>query len=175
MITKNLLRVVALSVAGFGALSLGGCGGEVAAPEADLQVSDTDTTSAALASPDPSAGTGGTSEADDDGDDDGDHRGGPGGKGDHKKGDHKKGDHEKGDKGDCNDRDHGGHAHHRHHKFKVLDGIDGATDGVVTIASLPPALPARLIARLHKIDADGNGLVTKDEVKAWIHAHDHGG
>ena len=43
----------------------------------------------------------------------------------------------------------------------------------ITIASLPATLPARLIARLHEIDSNGDGIVTKAEAKAWEHAHKH--
>ena len=175
------LRLVALSLAGLAALSLAACGGATADPDANLQVSDADTTSAALASPDPGAAGAAGGETSDGEDDDGEHQDGEHQDGDHQDGDHEDGDHEDGDgakgnhhkggKDRCNDRDHDKHAHHRHHKFKVLDRIDGTKDHVITIASLPAALPARLIARLHAIDTDGNGLVTKDEVKAWRHAH----
>ena len=161
---SNLRRVAGLSVAGFMAFSLAACGGAVAEPDANLQISDADTTSAALASPDP-GNTGEDADNDDDNDNDegeGDRDG---------KGDHHKGDHHKGGKHRCNDRDHDQHHHHRHHKFKVLDRIDGTKDHVITIALLPAALPDRLIARLHAIDTDGDGLVTKAEAKAWKHAH----
>jgi hypothetical protein len=149
----NVLRLAALSLAGLAALTLAACGGEVTDPDANLQISDADTTSAALGSPDP----GNTGEDADDDDDSNDPDG--------------KGDHHKGGKARCNDRDHDQHHHHRHHKFKVLDRIDGTKDHVITIASLPAALPDRLIARLHAIDTDGDGLVTKPEAKAWSHAH----
>ncbi len=151
------LRLAALSFAGLAALSLAACGGEAADPDANLQVSDADTTSAALASPDPGApATGGdTSDGEDDDDQQADNDG----------------DHHKGGKDHCNDHDHEQHKHHRHHKFKVLDRIDGTKDHVITIATLPAALPDRLIARLHKIDTNSDGLVTKDEVKAWKRAH----
>ena len=159
------LRLAVLSFAGLAALSLAACGGETADPDANLQISDADTTSAALASPDPAAaGAGATSGETNDGEDDDDD-------GDHQDRDGAKGDHHKGGKDHCNDREHDQHKHHRHHKFKVLDRIDGTKDHVITIASLPAALPDRLIARLHTIDTDGNGLVTKDEVKAWRHTH----
>jgi hypothetical protein len=164
--SSAVLRLAALSLVGLAALSVAACAGQVD-PNADLLVSDADTSSSALASPDPGAagapGAPGASDGeDDDGDhDDGDHHGGKGGKGDHPKG----------PKDHCNGQEHGEHAHHRHHKFKVLDGIDGTKDHVITIAALPAALPPRLIARLHAIDTDGDGLVTKDEVKAWKQAH----
>lgn len=165
------LRLAALSFAGLAALSLAACGGATADPDANLQVSDADTTSAALASPDP-AGAGATGgEASDGEDDDGEHQDGEHDDGDHEDSDGAKGDHHKGGKDHCNDREHDQHKHHRHHKFKVLDRIDGTKDHVITIASLPAALPDRLIARLHAIDTDGNGLVTKDEAKAWKRAH----
>jgi hypothetical protein len=79
-----------------------------------------------------------------------------------------------GAKGTCSEHDHEGHHHHRNHKFKVLDRADGAKDHVITIASLPSDLPDRLITRLHEIDTDGDGAVTKHEVHAWRHAHKHG-
>jgi len=77
--------------------------------------------------------------------------------------------------GDCNDRDNGGHKHHHKHKFKVLDRLDGAKDHVIVIGALPAGLPARLIAKLQKIDADGDGAVSKDELKAHRKAHKHHG
>lgn len=72
---------------------------------------------------------------------------------------------------DCRDDDRGGHKHHRRHKFKVLDRLDGAKDKTITIAALPPGLPERLLAKLRRIDADANGLVTKDEAKAAWFSH----
>ena len=36
----------------------------------------------------------------------------------------------------------------------------------ITIALLPPGQPARLLERLHAIDANQDGLVTRDEAKA---------
>jgi hypothetical protein len=81
-----------------------------------------------------------------------------------------------GDK-DCKDGDHDGHARHHRHKFSVLDAMDGVKDGQITIANLPPGLPQRLIDKLHQIDTDGDGIVTKAEVKAFrkAHHHEHGG
>lgn len=73
---------------------------------------------------------------------------------------------------DCRDGDHEGHKHHRKHWFKVLDRLDGAKDGAITIASLPSGLPDRLIAKLHRIDKNGDGVVTRKEVK---HARKHRG
>ncbi|MDB4938931.1 MAG: hypothetical protein JWP87_5903, partial [Labilithrix sp.] len=73
----------------------------------------------------------------------------------------------------CKDHDNDGHHKHHHHKFKVLDRMDGAKDKVITIASLPPGLPDRLIAKLHEIDTDGDGLVTRAEVKAHKHEKKH--
>lgn len=80
---------------------------------------------------------------------------------------------EVGDK-DCKDGDHDGHGHHHRHKFKVLDALDGVVDHQITIANLPADLPQHLIDKLHKIDANGDGIVTKDEVKAFRKAHKHG-
>jgi hypothetical protein len=73
---------------------------------------------------------------------------------------------EVGDK-DCRHGDKDGHAHHHRHKFSVLDALDGTVDHQITIADLPPGLPDHLIAKLHKIDTDGDGIVTKAEVKAF--------
>jgi hypothetical protein len=126
------------TVVGVVALALSGCGGESTNDDDELQVDDsTANTSQAVSSPAPS-GAGATGG--DDSDD---------------------------PKSDCNDHDHEKHRHHRHHFFKVLDRIDGTKDHQITIASLPASLPARLIARLHEIDTNGDGVVTKDEVKAW--------
>ena len=154
MIPKSLIHILALSVAGLAAVSMGGCAGEVADDDASsaLEVDDTDTTSAALASPDPGAAVDGR-----DGHDDKDGRDAKDGK----------------DRGECNDHGVDGHKHHRRHKFKHLDRLDGVKDGTIVIASLPPGLPERLIAKLHKIDIDGNGEVSKAEVKAAIHHGKH--
>ena len=77
------------------------------------------------------------------------------------------------DHGECNEDENEKHHHHRHHRFHVLDGLDGAQDHQITIASLPAGLPPRLIARLHEIDTNGDGVVTKAEAKAWSRAHKH--
>lgn len=69
---------------------------------------------------------------------------------------------------DCRDGDRHHHKHHLKHKWKVLDRLDGAHDHAITIASLPPGLPARLLEKLHKLDANGDGVVVKDEVKAAL-------
>ncbi|HEY8078895.1 MAG TPA: hypothetical protein VIF62_32410, partial [Labilithrix sp.] len=74
---------------------------------------------------------------------------------------------------DCQDGDKDGHAHHHRHKFAVLDALDGVKDKQITIASLPAGLPDHLIAKLHAIDANGDGIVTKPEVKAFRQAHKH--
>jgi hypothetical protein len=68
----------------------------------------------------------------------------------------------------CHDGDghHRGHHDHRHHLFKVLDSLDGKRDGVVTLAALPADLPDALVTALHALDTNGDGLVTRDEVKA---------
>ena len=78
-----------------------------------------------------------------------------------------------GEKSDCNEHDRGGHKNHHKHKFKVLDALDGAKDHVIVIASLPAGLPDRLIAKLHTIDSNGDGSVTKDELKASLKRHKH--
>jgi hypothetical protein len=74
---------------------------------------------------------------------------------------------ENGDRADdgCRDGDHDGHRHHRRHWFRILDLLDGTRDKTITIASLPQGLPDRLIARLHRIDRDDDGVVTKREAK----------
>ena len=77
------------------------------------------------------------------------------------------GDQESADK-ECDSKD-GDHHKHRRHKFKALDRLDGAEDGAITLASLPAGLPDRLSAKLHKIDTDQDGIVTKAEAKAWMH------
>lgn len=81
---------------------------------------------------------------------------------------------EVGDK-DCRHGDKDGHGHHHRHKFSVLDALDGTVDHQITIANLPPGLPDRLLAKLHTIDADGDGIVTKTEVKAFRKQHRHHG
>jgi hypothetical protein len=70
---------------------------------------------------------------------------------------------------DCRDGDRHQHKHHFQHKLKVLDGLDGVRDNAITIAALPPGLPKRLIDKLHEIDANHDGVVTRDEVKAALH------
>ena len=141
--TTPLVRVLAISVVGL----LAACGGAV--EENDQVVSDAQSTSAGLASPDPQGG-GGDDRDDDANDPEARHRGSR----------------------HCKDHDHEGHHHHRHHRFKVLDAMDGKRDGHITIANLPAGLPDRLITRLHEIDADGDGDVTWNEVAAWRRAHD---
>ena len=83
-------------------------------------------------------------------------------------------DEERGDDG-CKDGDHDGHKHHRHHWFKVLDRLDGQKDKAITIANLPAGMPEGLLKKLHRIDRNGDGVVTKKEAKkAWHHKHrDH--
>jgi hypothetical protein len=130
-----------LGVVGVAAVLLAGCGGQVA-EDGELDVADGETSSA-ISSPDPGAAAAGDTGDGDDAD-------------------------EPTDK-DCNDRDHEKHHKHHHHKFKVLDRLDGTKDRVITIASLPAGLPDRLIAKLHKLDANGDGLVTRAEVKAHRH------
>lgn len=148
VITKQLTRFAVLTIAA-AALSLGGCAGEDDDDDADaLEVDETDSADSAL-SAGPNAGD----------DSDGAKTGGPDGN--------------KADKGECRDDDHGGHKHHHKHKFKVLDRLDGAKDHTIVIAALPAGLPDRLIAKLHKIDADGDGAVSKDELKAALKRHKH--
>ena len=135
MLANRCRALLACSVLGIAALSLGGCAGHDSEEVDDgLEVTDaTGTTASALATPDPSTDA----------------------------------------KSECNEHDRDGHHHHRKHKFKVLDRLDGVKDHQITIAALPAGLPERLIARLHEMDADGNGAVTKDEARAWRHAHKH--
>jgi hypothetical protein len=58
-----------------------------------------------------------------------------------------------------------------HHLFRCLDRLDGQKDKTITIASLPARVPAGLVGKLHAIDTDHNGVVTKDEVRAAWKAH----
>jgi len=76
----------------------------------------------------------------------------------------------------CRDGDREGHHRHRRHWFKILDRIDGTKDKAITIAALPPGLPDRLIAKLHRIDKNDDGIVTKKEAKRWRkHRHHRDG
>jgi hypothetical protein len=156
------LKLIVFSVLGALASSVGGCAGHTDTEVDDgTEVSDAKMTSSAISSPDPAAPSGGSGTS-----------GEPGERADHDD-DHDHGD----DHGECKgDGDHEKHHHHRHHRFHVLDALDGTKDNQITIASLPAGLPPRLIARLHEIDANGDGIVTKDEAKAWFKAHrpDHG-
>ena len=164
--------LVAFSAVGLLALSVAACGGQAATGDDGTEVNDA-TTSQAVSSPDPSGagaaapstGGGDDSDGDKEGPDD-DHQGDRADKDD----DRDRGD----DHGECNEDENEKHHHHRHHRFHVLDGLDGTRDHQITIASLPAALPPRLIARLHEIDTNGDGIVTKDEAKAWSHAHKRG-
>jgi hypothetical protein len=133
------LSVFGLALAAF---AIGGCGGKAASND-DLVVSDNQ----ALASPAPSSSTGGGAGGGDSADDDSADRGDDG----------------------CRDDDHDGHKNHHHHWFKVLDALDGTKDGKITIASLPAGTPDRLLARLHKLDTNNDGVVTRDEVKGHRH------
>jgi hypothetical protein len=129
-----------LAVVGVAAVMLTGCGGAI--DESELAVNDDDATSSAISSPDPGAGANDGDDADDEADETDD---------------------------DCKDgdrRDGDGHHKHHHHKFKVLDRLDGVKDKIITIASLPPGLPDRLLHKLQKLDTNSDGLVTRAEVKA---------
>jgi hypothetical protein len=132
--------VAALSLAAF---SLAGCAGHAdnELDDDDLEIAETDSTSDALTSPDPTAG----------------------------------GDDDRGEKSACRDGDDHKRKHHLRHKFKVLDRLDGARDKQITIASLPEGLSDRLIAKLHSLDTDSDGDVTRDELKAALGARKHGG
>ncbi len=163
---KKLQSVLALSsLSRFGlvaALStaLAACGGQAASEDDGTQVNDAKT-SEALSSPQPASPSGATDATGDAADED------------HERAD-KDDDHDRGDDHEqCNEDEVGEHHHHRHHRFHVLDALDGTRDHQITIASLPATLPARLIARLHEIDTNGDGIVTKDEAKAWEHANKH--
>ena len=167
--------LVAFSGVGLLALSVAACGGQTTTGDDGTEVNDAQI-GQAVSSPDPSGPSAGASSAGATGDD------GPGdgemdGDKDGQKGDHadKDDDRDRGDDhGECNEDENEKHHHHRHHRFHVLDGLDGTRDHQITIASLPAALPPRLIARLHEIDTNGDGIVTKDEAKAWSHAHKRG-
>jgi len=130
------------------AVVLASCGGKVESQD-DPVINDTQ---GGLAAPDPSGGGGGDSNAGDDDD-------------------------SKADEG-CKDGDRDGHKHHHKHWFRHLDKLDGTQDKQITIANLPDGLPDGLIKRLHQLDANNDGVVTKKEArhqwKAWAHRHhDH--
>jgi hypothetical protein len=73
---------------------------------------------------------------------------------------------------DCRDEDgRPKHGHRKHHLFKWLDRLDGDKDHRIVIASLPAKVPAGIIEKLHAIDADKDGVVTKKEAR---HRHKHG-
>ena len=127
------------------ATALVGCSG--ASGNEDLQVNDVGQAQGALAAPAPSGG-----------DTTGDGADANGEVGDH----------------DCQEGDKDGHDRHHRHKFSALDALDGVKDHQITIANLPPGLPDRLLAKLHAIDTNGDGIVTKAEVKAFRKAHHHG-
>jgi hypothetical protein len=70
---------------------------------------------------------------------------------------------------DQDDREHHGkprHGRRLHNLFKRLDRADGTKDGTIVIASLPERFPKGLIMKLQRIDGNGDGIVTKDEVRA---------
>lgn len=152
MSPKTFTRFAALSIAALAAVNLGGCAGEIDEDDSALEIDDTESTDSAL-SAGPNAG--------DDSDSDDAKTGEPDGN--------------KADKGECNDGDRGGHKHHHKHKFKILDALDGAKDHTIVIAALPPGLPDRLIAKLHEIDTNDDGSVSKDELKAALKRHKHKG
>ena len=153
----------------FAALVVAGCGGQASTEDDGTEVNDAKT-SQAIVSPQPAAPSGGGAAAEAD-DDDHERAGGEGSG--HEAAD-KDDDRDRGDDHqECTEDETEKHHHHRHHRFHVLDGLDGTRDHQITIASLPATLPPRLIARLHEIDANGDGIVTKDEAKAWEHAHKH--
>lgn len=78
------------------------------------------------------------------------------------------------DDGSCKDGDHD-HKGHGKHRFKVLDRLDGVRDHQITLAALPANVSARLLEKLHALDANGDGVVTKDELKARRDKdHEHG-
>lgn len=152
----SLRYVAAFTLLGVLALGLGGCSGGADDDDDGTEVSDAKV-SAAISSPNPTAPSGDTDDPSDHEADRADHDD-----------DRDRGD----DRGDCKgDGDHEKHHHHRHHKFHVLDRLDGTKDHQITIASLPAELPPRLLARLHAIDANADGVVSKDEAKAWMKAH----
>lgn len=152
MLHAKILGGIVTSLALGASLVVSGCAGSVQAPADDGAVIDeTDSTSAALSAVDPSNPS--TEPGDDTGDDE-------------TKADPR-----------CDDKDAANHKNHRKHKFKNLDALDGTKDHQITIASLPAGLPDKLIAKLHKLDVDGDGIVTKAEAKAWFKKrhHDHDG
>lgn len=67
----------------------------------------------------------------------------------------------------------GGKRHHHgrgKNKFHHLDSIDGFEDGAITLDRLPDAVPAEMLAKLHKIDVNNDGVVTKEEARNAHHA-----
>jgi hypothetical protein len=81
--------------------------------------------------------------------------------------------------GEADDEDEGearDEHHHRHRLakllFKLLDRLDGTKDKEIVLASLPAKVPAKLLEKLHAIDTNGDGIVTKAEAKAAWKAHD---
>lgn len=154
----------------FAALVVAGCGGQAATEDDGTEVNDARTRQA-ISSPQPSDTSDTSTPPGPSAGDDGARDDGAGD--DHERAD-KDDDRDRGDDhADCNEDETEKHHHHRHHRFHVLDTLDGTRDRQITIASLPASLPARLIARLHEIDTNGDGIVTKDEAKAWEHAHKH--
>lgn len=71
----------------------------------------------------------------------------------------------------CQKGDHD-HKGHRKHRFKALDLLDGVRDRQITLAALPADLSPHLLEKLHALDANTDGVVTKDEMKAR-RDHDH--
>jgi hypothetical protein len=196
------LQTLALSAVGLLALSVAACGGRVASEDDGTQINDA-TTSQGISSATPSPPVDGANGAngangnddgangnddgangnddgangnDDSANDDGENNDDTAGHQDGPNDDHadRDDDREHGDDHEkCNGNADEKHHQHRHHRFHVLDGLDGTKDRRITIASLPAGLPQRLLARLGEIDSNGDGVVTKDEAKAWSAAHAH--
>ena len=137
----SLLLVSCLAV---GALSIGGCGGLVEEDPDDDLPDDVATMADGLA----------TGVDPDDGDDDDDDRA---------HGDRRE--------GRRDGRKHGDRRHKHRQMFRRLDRLDGVKDGRITLASLPPNLPERLVARLARLDVDGSGDVSREEARVACHEH----
>lgn len=82
-----------------------------------------------------------------------------------------------GDADDDHDKRDGRRKHERkhrhHHLFKKLDRLDGTKDHQITIAALPPRVPAKLVDKLHEIDANADGVVTREESHDYCKTHGH--
>jgi hypothetical protein len=63
--------------------------------------------------------------------------------------------------------------HRHHHLFKKLDRLDGDKNGAIVIASLPARVPPRVLEKLHEIDTNDDGIVTRAESHEHCFAKHH--